>query len=77
MKETEINMNELSKVVSKVFVWVQTCKDIRLLLTSAFDLFTRRSILVYHSISSNVKTLYYQHIIEEDITNYLMLRPCS
>ena len=36
MKETELNMNELSKVVSKFFVLVQTCKDIRLLLTSAF-----------------------------------------
>ena len=36
MKETELDMNELSKVVSKFFVWVQTCKDIRLLLTSTF-----------------------------------------
>ena len=36
MRETELHINELSIVVSKFFVWVQTCKDIRLLLTSAF-----------------------------------------
>ena len=43
MKETELNMNELSKVVSKFFVLVQTCKDIRLLLTSAFgSIYTKK-----------------------------------